>query len=214
MGPLFFRGPLSRWRRSLEDEVVGQPGPVAAVEACPGRDRRTGAPRAPRPRNSRLRLPESLRVPSLIGYASPARMATSCPKCGGTKTESVRAGLLYWLANAFGYRLRLCGRCRSYRLFRRGGESHGSRSREPQEEQPSQAQPTATATAAAEAQAAPAASGSNPSQEQPRERTYSCPRCGSKDYRRSRRRWLERRQGSPPMLRCRSCNHRFPLPGY
>jgi len=142
-------------------------------------------------------------------------MATACPKCGGTKTESVRAGLLYWLASAFGYRLRLCGRCRSYRFFRRGGENHGSRSREQPEEQTSETQPAAaTTTTAAEPEAAPAASESSPSQEQSRERTHSCPRCGSKDYRRSRRRWLERRKGSPPMLRCRSCDHRFPLPGY
>ena len=152
----------------------------------------------------------SLRLAGFVRYASPARMATSCPKCGGTKTESVGAGLLYWLASAFGYRLRMCGRCRSYRFFRRSGESRGARSPEPPAEQ---SQPVAAA-AADDPQPAPAASESSPSEEQSPERTHSCPHCGGKDYRRSRRRWLERRKGSPPMLRCRNCNHRFPLPGY
>jgi len=40
----------------------------------------------------------------------------------------------------------------------------------------------------------------------------SCPRCGSRVYRRSRRRWLERLLRRPPMARCKTCRRRFPLP--
>jgi hypothetical protein len=40
----------------------------------------------------------------------------------------------------------------------------------------------------------------------------ACPRCGSKDYRRSRRRWWERLIGRGPMARCRACRQRFPYP--
>lgn len=38
----------------------------------------------------------------------------------------------------------------------------------------------------------------------------ACPRCGSTDYRRSRRGWWERLVGHGPMARCRTCHQRFP----
>src|SRR5947207_10016189 len=127
-------------------------------------------------------------------------MALPCPKCGGTKTESVRASLLYWLAEAFGYRLRTCGRCRSYRLFKRGA-SRGSHSPQHGAEETSQPDPAPQETATATApQPAVDTGGSSPPQEEPRQGgRHACPRCGSKDYRRSHRSWWERRRGSPPM---------------
>jgi len=39
-----------------------------------------------------------------------------------------------------------------------------------------------------------------------------CPQCGKKDYRRSRRRWWERLIQRGPMVRCRACRTRFPMP--
>jgi hypothetical protein len=40
----------------------------------------------------------------------------------------------------------------------------------------------------------------------------SCPRCGKNDFRRSRRRLWERMFLRGPMVRCRACHTRFPLP--
>jgi hypothetical protein len=40
----------------------------------------------------------------------------------------------------------------------------------------------------------------------------ACPRCGKKDYRRSRRNMWERVVRRGPMVRCRACRHRFPQP--
>ncbi len=42
----------------------------------------------------------------------------------------------------------------------------------------------------------------------------ACPRCGNKDYRRSRRRWWERMIFRGPMVRCRACRKRFPKPKF
>jgi hypothetical protein len=40
----------------------------------------------------------------------------------------------------------------------------------------------------------------------------ACPQCGKKDYYRSRRRWWERLILRGPMVRCRACRTRFPMP--
>jgi len=40
----------------------------------------------------------------------------------------------------------------------------------------------------------------------------ACPRCGKQDYQRSRRRWWERVIRRGPMVRCRACRARFPMP--
>src|SRR5204863_8311069 len=96
-------------------------------------------------------------------------MALPCPKCGGTKTESVRASLLYWLAEAFGYRLRTCGRCRSYRLFKRGA-SRGTQSPQHDAEETYQPDPTTQKTATAtETQPAVNNGGSSPPKEKPQQ---------------------------------------------
>jgi len=39
-----------------------------------------------------------------------------------------------------------------------------------------------------------------------------CPQCGKADFRRSRRRWWERLIMRGPMVRCRACQARFPMP--
>jgi hypothetical protein len=45
-----------------------------------------------------------------------------------------------------------------------------------------------------------------------RETLGVCPQCGKKDFRRSRRRWWERLIMRGPMVRCRACHTRFPMP--
>ena len=62
-------------------------------------------------------------------------MATPCKRCGAEKTETASHGLLYNLAYAFGYRLRLCSRCRRYRFIPISKEKHASA---PSEETPNQ----------------------------------------------------------------------------
>jgi hypothetical protein len=110
-------------------------------------------------------------------------MAEPCRKCGETKTESIPHGLRYSIARIVGYRLRMCSRCRRLRLLPRHAEG------------------------VAYAASKPAAKRKT----RPREPGV-CPRCGSNDYRRSRRRFLERLIRRPPMARCRVCRKRFPLP--
>src|SRR5437762_3487695 len=59
-------------------------------------------------------------------------MASPCPRCGATKTGHVKRGLARWLLEQFGFRLRICGGCRRYRIFRftraakDGGSNHDS----------------------------------------------------------------------------------------
>lgn len=43
-------------------------------------------------------------------------------------------------------------------------------------------------------------------------KTYTCPVCGSRDCRRSRRTFWENIRRRPKMMRCRSCRRRFPHP--
>ena len=109
-------------------------------------------------------------------------MATPCKKCGAEKTEDVRHGLLYSLAKAFGYRLRMCSRCHRLRLV--------SRHLKPSVEKP---------TPAPDSTSQPPVMG-------------ACPKCGKTDFRRSRRHFWERLIVRGPMVRCRACRARFPLP--
>ncbi|HUY12331.1 MAG TPA: hypothetical protein VMX16_01715 [Terriglobia bacterium] len=39
-----------------------------------------------------------------------------------------------------------------------------------------------------------------------------CPRCGSKQFERTHRTWLERKLNRPLMARCVACSRRFPFP--
>lgn len=122
-------------------------------------------------------------------------MATPCRKCGATKTEAVGHGLLYNLARKFGYRLRKCSRCQRRRLL----PPHASKDSPPRSN--SQLRDSEALEFAAE----------DANEKEP-ERSDVCPRCGQKDYRRSRRRWWERLTRRPPMVRCRACRRRFPEP--
>lgn len=46
----------------------------------------------------------------------------------------------------------------------------------------------------------------------PQKNPEACPRCGSLDFRRSRRRWYDRVLRRPKMVRCRNCRRRFSGP--
>jgi len=68
---------------------------------------------------SNFRVKGWLAQPGGFGYSDCYPMATPCKKCGAEKTETVHHGLLYGLARAFGYRLRMCSRCHRLRLIPR-----------------------------------------------------------------------------------------------
>ena len=63
-----------------------------------------------------------LALPAGFYYSVYSQMGTPCRKCGAEKTENVHHGLMYSLAKALGYRLRICSRCHRFRLFPRHGE--------------------------------------------------------------------------------------------
>lgn len=135
-------------------------------------------------------------------------MPAPCPKCGGIKIEPGEPGLLYWLAEFFGYRLRICGRCRGYRLFKISEQRRSRSTHRPHTQTSRESEPEAAENAAPADQAA-----ANPPTAADARRKGNldlCPWCGSAEIRRSHRTWWERRRGKPPMYRCRDCDHRFP----
>ncbi len=146
-------------------------------------------------------------------------MPAPCRKCGATKTEPVSEviSLRYELARLFGYELRQCARCRCLRLLKRRAA--------PRQHRPPLNDAPVTGTAGGTEEGATRdtfnpvldnAAGGETSQGEPNpdepHGVASCPRCGSRRYRRSRRRWLERVMRRPAMARCKACHFRFPLP--
>lgn len=123
-------------------------------------------------------------------------MASPCKNCGATKTEPVHRGLRSKLAKKLGYDLRLCARCRKYRLI--------DRYRRASPELPPGVSPGAVA---------PDLSPSAPPRVRDPEASNGCPKCGSTHFHRSRRGFFERvllRRRA--MARCSRCNFRFPVP--
>jgi len=144
-------------------------------------------------------------------------MQTACRKCGATKTETVSEGspLVNNLARVFGYELRQCSRCRRLRLLKRRG-GHRRYHRLPHEVPvvgPGGGEGAAQQVSgpAARGSAGPATEHRSVDSAVP-DGLAHCPRCGSKKYRRSHRRKLERLLHRPPMARCKACRFRFPLP--
>ena len=172
-------------------------------------------------------LPASLHSSNLLTL-----MASPCPRCGATKTGHVKRGLARWLLEQFGFRLRICGGCRRYRIFRftraakDGGSNHDSshavpdtvnhEERKPPTQQSSQSSggelsdDPASGDPASEAQASAVSATSESVRQGAAPR--ACPECGSTNYRRSRRTSWERARGVPPMVRCRDCRYRFQSP--
>ena len=161
-------------------------------------------------------------------------MASPCPRCGATKTKSVRHGLIYNTLWKMGYHLRRCSLCERRRLFKRVhryGPHPDDMTHEQLQEQyhrkvaeASRRAPAEPETPAPEmtpefAQASigrgtleTATSISVAEADDAVDDYHFCPECGSTSYRRSRRRFFERLLKRPRMARCLRCDHRFPYP--
>jgi hypothetical protein len=145
-------------------------------------------------------------------------MASPCRKCGATKTSHAKRGLTRWLLEKLGFKLRVCGGCRRYRIFRHTRSESGSRAEASQAmDQPSVSMQQATEVLRGQTAAGPAAAASaiSDTASEPMGSALAplaCPECGSTNYRRSRRTSWERARGIPRMLRCRECRRRFEAP--
>ena len=166
-------------------------------------------------------------------------MASACPRCGATKTESVWHGIFYKLAWSLGYHLRRCSSCNRPRLFKRIdrdrphpndrsyedleadfnrkiAEAGGDMPKEPKPAKPAKADEVSETYDDYETFDDGDLVTDAPLADEVREAREangdaSCPRCTSTLYRRSRRNFLERLLKRPRMARCLRCNHRFPL---
>ncbi len=158
-------------------------------------------------------------------------MADPCPRCGTTKTESVRHGFLYTRLWNMGYHLRRCSFCNRKRIFKR----HDRNRPHPDDltaeeltehfnrkiaEAKGQSYVAVKTESTANSQGEPQVH-----EERPHRASVSvaeateeidddrlCPNCGSSTYHRSHRRWYERLLRSPRMARCSKCYTRFPYP--
>ena len=157
-------------------------------------------------------------------------MVTPCPRCGHTKTESVRHGFIYNKLWDMGYHLRRCSFCERLRIFKRSRNQRHPDDWTAEELTAHFNRKIAEAKGKLPVVVKGYAETMNPnSTEKPGERGAGrnavavdvaeetddyrlCPRCGSTIYRRSRRRWWEKLIGRPRMARCLKCNHRFPYP--
>ncbi len=163
-------------------------------------------------------------------------MASPCPRCGATKTKSVRHGLIYSTLWKMGYHLRRCSLCERRRLFRRV-HRHRPHPDDMTHEQlqehyhrkivgasrraPAKPETPAPEMAPEFAQASisrgtleTATSISVAEADDAADDDHCCPECGSTHYRRSRRRFFERLLKHARMARCLRCNHRFPYPAH
>ncbi len=161
------------------------------------------------------------------------RMASACPRCGATKTESVRHGFVYDTFSMLGYRLRRCSSCNRWRVFKRSASTgrrvdemtvEELREKFNQEIAKTLRKPPVSAETSAQEmtqesqdESAPAEGQGRPASQKPEaddavDDYRLCPKCGSSNYHRSRRRWYEKLVKSRRMARCMRCNHRFPYP--
>jgi len=161
-------------------------------------------------------------------------MASPCPRCGATKTKSVRHGLIYNTLWKMGYHLRRCSLCERRRLFKRVQRSgphpddmtygqlqehydrkiaKASRGAPAEPERPAPAMAPERAGASVGRKTLETAASTSVAEADDAVGDYHfCPECGSTFYRRSRRRFFERLLKRPRMARCLRCNHRFPYP--
>jgi len=141
-------------------------------------------------------------------------MISPCPKCGGTKTDPVPHDFKYNLAQAFGYRLQRCSRCRAARFIHIHRENSlgaslaleetGSSAWLVEENQSPGTPETRPGPGKDQLTAADSSDCNVP----------HCPDCGSTSYHRTRRTTAEKVLRRPPMVRCGSCGLRFPYPGH
>jgi hypothetical protein len=161
-------------------------------------------------------------------------MASPCPRCGNTKTESVHHGFIYDTLWMFGYHLRRCSFCKRWRLFKQRGPTQPhpdnmtvdelrerfNRKLAEAARKASPASETLEGEMASDSSEKSRGPGDQPGRSSSRaagatdefEEYRLCPKCGSSNYHRSRRRWYERLVKRRRMARCMQCNHRFPYP--
>jgi hypothetical protein len=163
-------------------------------------------------------------------------VATPCPRCGTTKTESVRHGFIYKTLWDMGYHLRRCSFCNRRRLLKRNPNRPHPNDMSPEELSESFNRQIArasgkryappnkgveqTMTSTSNSSEVPHGDGApeSPTTTAVAEAAGEvqeyrlCPRCGSIRFRRSRRRWYEKLIRRPKMARCLKCDHRFPYP--
>jgi DNA-directed RNA polymerase subunit RPC12/RpoP len=161
-------------------------------------------------------------------------MASPCPRCGHTKTESVRHGFVFDTLWKFGYHLRRCSFCDHWRLFKQRGPTQRHPDNMTVDELRERfnrklAETASKASPASETPEGKMASDSSEKSGGPGDQPVRpsirgagatdefdeyrlCPKCGSSNYHRSRRRWYERLVKRRRMARCMKCNHRFPYP--
>ncbi|MGO8815194.1 MAG: hypothetical protein ACLQVG_11130 [Terriglobia bacterium] len=158
-------------------------------------------------------------------------MADPCPRCGTTKTESVRHGFLYTRLWNMGYHLRRCSFCNRKRIFKRHDRNRPHPDDLTAEELTEHFNRKIAEAKGQTYVAVKRENVANSSEEsqllgtQPQRMPVSvaeateeiddyrlCPNCGSSNYRRSHRRWYEKLLKSPRMARCIKCDTRFPYP--
>jgi predicted RNA-binding Zn-ribbon protein involved in translation (DUF1610 family) len=159
-------------------------------------------------------------------------MASPCPRCGKTKTESVRHGYVHNTLWNWGYHLRRCSFCNRWRLFRRTdpNERHpDDMTREELQEHFNRKIAESLEGVSAAPEIGEEFMANEPSEQSGKIRSLAssssvglaeeevqdhrlCPNCGSTIYRRSHRRWYERILSRPKMARCMKCDRRFPYP--
>lgn len=162
-------------------------------------------------------------------------MENACPRCGHTKTESVRHGFVYNTLWDMGYHLRRCSFCNRKRVFKRDRSRPHPNDLTAEELTESFNRKIARASGRPYATPYKGVTGtmaSNNTSDGPQEPAAQaarsavaveeaasevedyrlCPKCGSTAYRRSRRRWYEKLIKRPRMARCLRCDHRFPYP--
>jgi hypothetical protein len=163
-------------------------------------------------------------------------METPCPRCGHSKTESVRHGFLHDTLWNLGYHLRVCSFCNRWRLFKRMDltqphpddltveqlqENFNRKIAESMNDESAGTETTEANMAAGSSEESdrfetqPGEASIGVAEVPPEVETedyHLCPRCGGTNYRRSRRRWYERLMKRPRMARCMKCEHRFPYP--
>jgi hypothetical protein len=162
-------------------------------------------------------------------------METPCPRCGTTKTESVRHGFIHGTLWNWGYHLRRCSFCNRWRIFKRADRNQlhpDDMTVEDLQEQFDRKIAESLARKRAASEMAEGNMASNSPEEsskigtQPTSSSIGvaeapvedgefgfCPKCMSTLYRRTRRRWYEKwLLKRPRMARCLKCGHRFPYP--
>ena len=161
-------------------------------------------------------------------------MASPCPRCGATKTESVRHGFIHDTLWNMGYHLRRCSFCNRRRLFKRADPTrpHPDDMTVEELQERFNRKIAQTTGKVAVASATPGGNMVSDSSEKLHghgaqasessigvaeatddfEEYQLCPKCGSTNYHRSHRRWWERWLKRPKMARCMKCGHRFPYP--